>query len=107
MDESAFLRALDDAIFFEHLRLLPRERGDRIVVSIAGVRRTSWAGRLGFRDGDTILDVNGYSFARHTDPLETLVRLRGADALFVRFERRGRQRTHVIHIVRSRDQTGR
>jgi hypothetical protein len=84
-------------------RLVPHERDGHVFgVRIFGVQPGDLLARLGIESGDTVIDVNGYEMASADRVLEAYARLRDADALFVRLERRGEERVHVYRIVDAR-----
>lgn len=81
-------------------RVIPHHRDGRVIgVRLYGVRRADLLGWLGIQNGDTILDINGHELSAPDHALEAYTRLRTADALFVRLERRGEERVHVYRIV--------
>jgi hypothetical protein len=81
-------------------RVIPHEEDGRVVgVKIYGVRRASVAGRLGIQNGDLLIDVNGHRVADPGAMFEAYARLRDADAIFLRLERRGEERLHVYRIT--------
>lgn len=92
-------RALLDRVLTDppdtHGRFLPTTEGLRVY----GVRRHSLLGRLGLQNGDVLLDVNGIPLSSLGNLLEAHAALEGANALFVRIERRGEERLHVYRIA--------
>ncbi len=79
---------------------IPHEANGRVVgVKVYGVRRSAVLGRLGFQNGDMLIDINGHPASSPDAALEVLASLRTTDAFFVRLERRGRERLHVYRIA--------
>jgi hypothetical protein len=79
--------------------ILHERNGQPIGVRIYGIRRDSILGRLGFENGDTLLDVNGYEVTGADGALAAYERLRDAPAFFIRLERQGETRLHMIRVA--------
>jgi hypothetical protein len=80
--------------------VIPHERGGRVIgVKVYGIRRSSFWARVGLQNGDTIMDVNGVPMSSPDRVLEGYTRLPEVDALFIRLERRGEERVHVLRIT--------
>jgi len=103
IDRELVERALTGASGMTHAtpRLIPHVEDDGRVVGLKvyGVRRNSLLGRLGIQNGDMLIDVNGHRFDDPSAMLEAYVRLRDADAIFLRLARRGEERLHVYRIT--------
>lgn len=102
IDRELVERALTGASgMYATARVIPHVEDGRVVgLKLYGIRRNSLLGRLGIQNGDMLIDVNGHRFDDPGALLETYVRLRDADALFLRLARRGEERLHVYRITR-------
>lgn len=96
VDRALLDTQLDAAV--REVRAIPyRQRGRTLGMRVFGIRRDSLLGRLGLRNGDVLVDVNGLPVSgdwTHAD----YERLANVDALFVRLTRRGEERVHVYRI---------
>jgi general secretion pathway protein C len=87
------------ARLMESVRILPeRERGEVAGIRLLGVRPDSLLGALGLENGDRLDSINGIALTSPENGLEAMTRLRTADHLGVRVNRRGKEMTIGFNI---------
>lgn len=90
----------DQAALMRTTRIMPVTRGGRVLgVQLFGVRPDDLTARLGLRNGDVLLRVNGLDIASPERCLEAYARLRQTDRLTVTLERAGRELALTYVIV--------
>jgi hypothetical protein len=90
----------DQTELMRSTRITPLERGGRVVgVRVFGLRPTTLPWRLGMRNGDVVLRVNGCDISSPDHCLTCYSRLRSTDQLRVEIERDGRPTTLTWLIV--------
>ncbi len=71
-------------------RIVPEKRGDKVLgIRLFGIRKGTLLNHLGFKNGDRLEAINGFEMANPQKALEAYGRLRTADALKVRLNRKG------------------
>ena len=71
-------------------RIVPEKRGDKVLgIRLFGIRKGTLLSHLGFKNGDRLEAINGFEMANPQKALEAYGRLRTADALKVRINRKG------------------
>lgn len=94
-----------DTILSEHTRLLhgvrvmPSEKNGKVLgVRVFNVHPGTLLGKLGFRNGDRIDSVNGFSLSNPEKALEAYARLRTASNVTVDISRGGKSQSIEFHI---------
>jgi general secretion pathway protein C len=81
------------------VRIVPeREKGEVAGIRLLGIRPESLLGTLGLENGDRLDSINGVAMTSPENGLEALTRLRTADHLGVRVNRRGKEVTLDFNI---------
>jgi len=71
-------------------RIVPAiKNGKPVGFKLYAIRPSSIIGKLGFRNGDTILAINGYELTSPDKALEIYTKLKSVDSLTFDIERRG------------------
>ena len=80
-------------------RIVPDKRGDDVVgVRLFGIRDGTLLGHLGMKNGDRLESINGFSMSDPQKALEAYGRLRTADKLTVKIDRKGSPMTLDFNI---------
>jgi general secretion pathway protein C len=91
VDRGALDKILENQAELMKVRVVPeRENGTPIGIRIFGVKEDSLFGMLGMENGDLIESLNGLALASPQEALEAYGRLRVADHLTARIQRKGK-----------------
>jgi general secretion pathway protein C len=76
-----------------------QEKGVVVGLKLYGVRRASYLGALGLRNGDLVKRVGGYDVSDPEKALEAYAKLRNATEIRIELERRGVPTTLTYRVV--------
>lgn len=95
IDRSAVEKILEDqAQLMRSARIVPEQKdGKTIGVRLFGVRPDTLLGTLGLKNGDRLEQINGYDMGSPEKALEAYARLRTAENLKIKLNRRGQSTT--------------
>jgi general secretion pathway protein C len=95
IDRSAVEKILEDqAQLMRSARIVPEQKdGKTIGVRLYGVRPDTLLGTLGLKNGDRLEQINGYDMGSPEKALEAYARLRTAENLKIKLNRRGQSTT--------------
>lgn len=95
IDRSAVEKILEDqAQLMRSARIVPEQKdGKTIGVRLFGVRPETLLGTLGLKNGDRLEQINGYDMGSPEKALEAYARLRTAENLKIKLNRRGQSTT--------------
>ncbi len=95
IDRSAVEKILEDqAQLMRSARIVPEQKdGKTIGVRLFGVRPDTLLGTLGLKNGDRLEQINGYDMGSPEKALEAYARLRTAENLKIKLNRRGQPTT--------------
>jgi general secretion pathway protein C len=80
-------------------RILPEKEGDKVVgIRLFGIRNGTLLNHLGMKNGDRLESINGFNMSDPQKALEAYGRLRTADALKVKINRKGTPMTLEFKI---------
>ena len=87
-------RALVTARLMRSARIVPEQKdGKTIGVRLFGVRPDTLLGTLGLKNGDRLEQINGFDMGSPEKALEAYARLRTAENLKIKINRRGQPTT--------------
>lgn len=91
VDRSVVDKILEDqAELMRSARIVPEQKDGKMVgVRLFGIRPDTLLGKLGLQNGDRLETINGYNMASPEKALEAYARLRTANGLSVKVNRRG------------------
>jgi general secretion pathway protein C len=91
VDRSVVDKILEDqAELMRSARIVPEQKDGKVVgVRLFGIRPDTLLGKLGLQNGDRLETINGYNMASPEKALEAYARLRTANGLSVKVNRRG------------------
>lgn len=91
VDRSVVDKILEDqAELMRSARIVPEQKDGKMVgVRLFGIRPDTLLGHLGLQNGDRLETINGYNMASPEKALEAYARLRTANGLSVKVNRRG------------------
>ena len=91
IDRSVVDKILEDqAELMRSARIVPEQKDGKVVgVRLFGIRPDTLLGKLGLQNGDRLETINGYNMASPEKALEAYARLRTANGLSVKVNRRG------------------
>lgn len=100
VDRSAIDKILENQqLIMRSARIVPEtENGKTVGIRLFGVRQDSLLGLIGVENGDRLEQINGFDVASPEKALEAYARLRSADRLTVKVNRRGQPTTLDFHI---------
>ncbi len=84
----------DQAELMRSARIVPEKKDGKVVgIRLFGIRPDTLLGTLGFQNGDRLESINGFDMASPEKALEAYARLRTADNLNVKINRRGQSQS--------------
>ncbi len=91
IDRSAVDKILEDqSALMASARIVPEQKDGKVVgVRLFGIRPETLLGTMGFQNGDRLEQINGFDMGSPEKALEAYARLRTADNLAVKLNRRG------------------
>ena len=91
VDRSVVDKILEDQTeLMRSARIVPEQKDGKVVgVRLFGIRPDTLLGKLGLQNGDRLETINGYNMASPEKALEAYARLRTANGLSVKVNRRG------------------
>jgi general secretion pathway protein C len=91
LDRSVVDKILEDQTeLMRSARIVPEQKDGKVVgVRLFGIRPDTLLGKLGLQNGDRLETINGYNMASPEKALEAYARLRTANGLSVKVNRRG------------------
>jgi general secretion pathway protein C len=91
VDRSVVDKILEDqAELMRSARIVPEQKDGKVVgVRLFGIRPDTLLGKLGLQNGDRLETINGFNMASPEKALEAYARLRTANGLAVKVNRRG------------------
>jgi general secretion pathway protein C len=91
IDRSVVDKILEDQTeLMRSARIVPEQKDGKVVgVRLFGIRPDTLLGKLGLQNGDRLETINGYNMASPEKALEAYARLRTANGLSVKVNRRG------------------
>jgi general secretion pathway protein C len=91
VDRSVVDKILEDqAELMRSARIVPEQKDGKVVgVRLFGIRPDTLLGKLGLQNGDRLETINGFNMASPEKALEAYARLRTANGLSVKVNRRG------------------
>ena len=89
----------NQAELMKSARIVPEQKdGVTVGIRLFGIRPDTLLGTLGFQNGDRLETINGFNMASPEKALEAYARLRTADGLAVKINRRGKPQTIDFNI---------
>jgi len=100
VDRSAVDKILENqAELMKSARIVPEQKDGKVVgIRLFGVRPDTLLGQLGLANGDRLESINGFDMGSPEKALEAYARLRTAESLTVKVNRRGKPTTINIKI---------
>lgn len=100
IDRSAVDKILEDqAQLMRSARIVPEQKdGKTVGIRLFGVRPNTLLGTLGLKNGDRLEQINGFDMGSPEKALEAYARLRTAENLKIKLNRRGQATTIDIKI---------
>jgi len=84
----------DQAELMRSARIVPEKKDGKVVgIRLFGIRQDTLLGTLGFQNGDRLETINGFDMASPEKALEAYARLRTANNLAVKINRRGQSQS--------------
>jgi general secretion pathway protein C len=84
----------DQAELMKSARIVPEKKDGKVVgIRMFGIRPDTLLGTLGFQNGDRLETINGFDMASPEKALEAYARLRTANNLNVKLNRRGQSQS--------------
>lgn len=84
----------DQAELMRSARIVPEKKDGKVVgIRLFGIRQDTLLGTLGFQNGDRLETINGFDMASPEKALEAYARLRTANNLNVKINRRGQSQS--------------
>jgi general secretion pathway protein C len=81
----------NQAELMKSARIVPEQKDGKVVgIRLFGIRPDTLLGKLGMQNGDRLESINGFDMASPEKALEAYARLRTADSLNVKVNRRGK-----------------
>lgn len=95
IDRTAVDKILEDqSSLMRSARIVPEQKdGKTIGIRLFGVRPETLLGQLGLKNGDRLESINGFDMGSPEKALEAYARLRTADSLKIKLNRRGQDTT--------------
>lgn len=95
IDRTAVDKILEDqSALMRSARIVPEQKdGKTIGIRLFGVRPETLLGTLGLKNGDRLESINGFDMGNPEKALEAYARLRTADSLKIKLNRRGQDTT--------------
>ncbi|HSC87913.1 MAG TPA: type II secretion system protein GspC, partial [Polyangiaceae bacterium] len=89
----------DQTALMQSARIVPEQKDGKVVgVRMFGIRPETLLGVMGFQNGDRLEQINGFDMGSPEKALEAYARLRTADNLAVKLNRRGQAVSVDYHI---------
>ena len=95
IDRTAVDKILEDqSSLMRSARIVPEQKdGKTVGIRLFGVRPETLLGQLGLKNGDRLESINGFDMGSPEKALEAYARLRTADSLKIKLNRRGQDTT--------------